>query len=57
VDTPEDLDLIRRITTHFGNGNDFGMAEAVQYLQAHPELGEINAGVQHKTFRDVDNRG
>ena len=57
VDTPEDLELIRRITAHFGNGNDFGMAEAVQYLQSHPELSEINAGVQHKTFRDVDDRG
>ena len=57
VDTPEDLDLIRRITAHFGNGNDFGMAEVVHYLQGHPELGEINAGIRHKTFKDVDDRG
>ncbi len=57
VDTPEDLELIRQITAHFGNGNDFGMAEAVQYLQAHPELGAINAGIHHKTFKDVDDRG
>ncbi len=57
VDTPEDLELIRKITAHFGNGNDFGMAEVVQYLLEHPELGAINAGVQHKTFKDVDDRG
>lgn len=57
VDTAEDLELIRRITAHFGGGNDFGMAEAVAYLQQHPELGEINAGIQHKTFKDVDGRG
>ncbi|MBG0787841.1 MAG: glycosyltransferase family protein [Anaerolineaceae bacterium] len=57
VDTPEDLELIRQLTAHFGNGNDFGMAEAVQYLQAHPALGAINAGIQHKTFKDVDDRG
>ena len=57
VDTPEDLELIRKITAHFGNGNDFGMAEVVQYLREHPELGAINAGVHHKSFKDVDDRG
>jgi len=57
VDTPEDLALIRQITAHFGNGNDFGMPEVVHYLEEHPELGAINAGVHHKTFKDVDDRG
>jgi spore coat polysaccharide biosynthesis protein SpsF len=57
VDTAEDLELIRRITAHFGGGNDFGMAEVVAYLQQHPELGAINAGIHHKSFRDVDGRG
>ena len=57
VDTAEDLELIRRITAHFGGGNDFGMAEVVDYLQRHPELGALNAGVQHKSFKDVDSRG
>jgi spore coat polysaccharide biosynthesis protein SpsF len=57
VDTAEDLDLIRQITAHFGGGNDFGMAEVVAYLEEHPELSAINAGIHHKTFTDVDSRG
>ena len=57
VDTAEDLELIRKITAHFGGGNDFGMDEVVAYLQHHPELGAINAGIHHKSFKDVDSRG
>jgi spore coat polysaccharide biosynthesis protein SpsF len=57
VDTAEDLALARELTAHFGNGEDFGMAAAVQALADHPEWVEINAGVSHKTYRDVDGRG
>ncbi|MCB2213805.1 glycosyltransferase family protein [bacterium] len=57
VDTAEDLDLARELTAFFGNGNDFGMAAAVQALVDHPEWAQINAGVDHKSYRDVDNRG
>jgi spore coat polysaccharide biosynthesis protein SpsF len=56
VDTPEDLALARRITAYFGGGNDFGMAAAVRALAEHPEWARINAGVDHKSYRDVDDR-
>jgi spore coat polysaccharide biosynthesis protein SpsF len=57
VDTPEDLELVRRIYALFGNGSDFSMADIVDLLAAHPELSEINATIQHKSFKDVDQRG
>ncbi len=57
VDTPEDLALARKITAYFGNGNEFGMADAVSALNAHPEWAQINADIRHKSYRDVDGRG
>jgi spore coat polysaccharide biosynthesis protein SpsF len=57
VDTPEDLELARRIYALFGNTSDFDMEGIVSLLAAHPELSEINANIQHKSFKDVDQRG
>lgn len=57
VDTAEDLALAREVTAYFGNGNDFGMAAVVQALADHPVWSQINAAVNHKSYRDVDNRG
>jgi len=57
VDTPEDLSLIRRIYDHFGNTDDFSMVEILSLLNQNPALLEINAGIMHKDYKDVDERG
>jgi len=56
VDTPEDLALLRQIVAHFPGRDDFSWQEVLALVDAHPELGEINAGVRHKHYREVDDR-
>jgi spore coat polysaccharide biosynthesis protein SpsF len=56
VDTPEDLAFLRRIVEYFSGRDDFGWLEVLEVVQAHPELQEINAGVRHKDYREVDER-
>jgi spore coat polysaccharide biosynthesis protein SpsF len=56
VDTPEDLALLRRIVAHFPGRDDFSWKDVLAVVEAHPELGEINAGVRHKDYREVDER-
>jgi spore coat polysaccharide biosynthesis protein SpsF len=56
VDTPEDLELLRRIYDHFGNRDDFSWLDVLDLWRREPELFEINAAVRHKTLRDVDER-
>jgi spore coat polysaccharide biosynthesis protein SpsF len=55
VDTPEDLRLLRQVVTYF-KGDNFSWREVLTLIEAHPELAQINAGVQHKSQRDVDAR-
>lgn len=57
VDTPEDLEFVRRIHSFFGNSSDFNMDDIVNLVAEHPELTGINAAVSHKSFKDVDRRG
>ena len=57
VDTAEDLNLIRQIYAHFPGRDDFTWLDVLELVQHNPELGQINADVQHKTLRDVDERG
>jgi spore coat polysaccharide biosynthesis protein SpsF len=56
VDTPEDLALLRRIVEYFPGRDDFSWREVLEVVKAHPELGEINAGIRHKDYRETDNR-
>ena len=56
VDTPEDLALLQEIVKHFPGRDDFSWLDVLKLVQAHPELQEINAGIQHKTHLDVDER-
>ena len=53
VDTPEDLAFVRQVVSHFPGRDDFGWLEVVDLLRRRPELAAINAGVQHKGFRDA----
>ncbi|MBN2044451.1 MAG: glycosyltransferase family protein [Anaerolineales bacterium] len=56
VDTPEDLALLRQIVNHFPGRDDFSWKDVLALVEAHPELGEINADVRHKDYREVDER-
>jgi spore coat polysaccharide biosynthesis protein SpsF len=56
VDTPEDLQLLREIVDFFPGQDDFSWLDVLAVVQAHPELSEINAGIQHKTHLDIDDR-
>jgi spore coat polysaccharide biosynthesis protein SpsF len=53
VDTPEDLEVVRRIMAHFGGQLDVGWTDVVELMQADPSLMELNATVHHKGYRDV----
>ncbi len=55
VDTPEDLDLMRQVVSHFKD-DKFSWKEVLALFQEKPELAQINASVTHKSQRDVDER-
>lgn len=56
VDTQEDLDLARKIYEYFDGKDDFSWLDVIDLFDRHPELSFINAGVKHKSLRDVDDR-
>lgn len=56
VDTPEDLEFMRQVYSHFDGRDDFTWKEVLDLVHDHPELMKINAGVQHKTLKDIDKR-
>jgi spore coat polysaccharide biosynthesis protein SpsF len=56
VDTPQDLEFIRRLFGYLKDKNDFTWYDVLAIVQEHPELAEINAGVRHKTMNEVDAR-
>jgi spore coat polysaccharide biosynthesis protein SpsF len=56
VDTPEDLEFMRQVYAHFDGRDDFTWKEVLDLVHDHPELMKINAGLQHKTLKDIDKR-
>ena len=56
VDTPEDLEFMRQVYSHFDGRDDFTWKEVLDLVHDNPELMKINAGVQHKTLKDIDKR-
>lgn len=56
VDTPQDLEFVKRIFDHFSPKQDFSWKEVIQFLEANPELEQINASINAKHVNDVDNR-
>jgi spore coat polysaccharide biosynthesis protein SpsF len=56
VDTPADLELVRRICAHFPGRMDFGWLDVLQLMEREPGLAQINAQVQAKNYRQVDHR-
>ena len=57
VDTLEDLEFMRQVYGRFDGRDDFTWKEVLDLVHNEPELMQINAGVQHKTLKDVDERG
>ncbi|MBI2758571.1 MAG: glycosyltransferase family protein [Chloroflexi bacterium] len=56
VDTPEDLEFMREVYAHFNGRDDFTWKEVLDLAHDNPELAKINAAVQHKTLKDIDER-
>lgn len=55
VDTAEDLELARRIAAEFPD-DTFSWRDILALFERKPELAQINAGVQHKHYRDADGK-
>jgi spore coat polysaccharide biosynthesis protein SpsF len=55
VDTPEDLEVVRKMYSALGDREDFSWLDVLDVFRAHPEWAEINARVQHKSFVDIEN--
>jgi spore coat polysaccharide biosynthesis protein SpsF len=56
VDTPEDLEFMRQVYRRFDGRDDFSWKDVLDLVHNEPQLMEINAGVQHKTLKDIDKR-
>ncbi|RJP52032.1 MAG: acylneuraminate cytidylyltransferase [Anaerolineaceae bacterium] len=56
VDTPEDLEFMREIYSRFDGRDDFTWNEVLDLVHDNPDLMKINAGVKHKTLKDIDKR-
>lgn len=56
VDTPEDLEFMRQIYTRFERRDDFTWKEVLDLVHNQPQLMQINAGVKHRTLKDLDER-
>jgi spore coat polysaccharide biosynthesis protein SpsF len=56
VDTPEDLEFMRRVYARFPGRDDFSWRDVLELVQREPALVQINAGVKHKTLKDIDER-
>ena len=56
VDTPEDLEFMRRTYSRFDGRDDFTWKEVLDLVHSEPELMRINANVKHKTLKDIDAR-
>jgi len=56
VDTPEDLEFMRQVYSRFDGRDDFTWKEVLDLVHDNPDLMKINAGVRHKTLKDIDQR-
>ena len=56
VDTPQDLEFVRKIFEHFSPQINFSWLEVMELLNNKPDLEKINATIQAKKVDDVDKR-
>jgi spore coat polysaccharide biosynthesis protein SpsF len=54
VDTPEDLQLLRRIYAHFSNRDNFTWQEVLTLFEQEPDLLKLNAAVRHKNYQESE---
>lgn len=52
LDTSEDLELLRAIYKHFGDGDTVRWYEVLGLMEAQPELADLNSRVRQKTARE-----
>ena len=56
VDTPEDLELLRRVFAAFPDPLSAGWKDVLALFEREPQLAELNAGIRHKTMVEIDRR-
>lgn len=56
VDTPEDLEFLRKLTVLLECRDDFTWHDILTLVQAHPELTAINADIRHRWMDEIDER-
>ena len=56
VDTSEDLAMVRQLYRYLQDESGFSWLDVLQKVQEHPELEQINAKINHKDYRAVDER-
>jgi spore coat polysaccharide biosynthesis protein SpsF len=56
VDTPEDLEVVRRIYAAFGGDDGFSWLEVLDLNDRYPDMKSINQAVAAKTLTTVDHR-
>ena len=56
VDTPPDLEVIRRIFSRFEGKNEFSWLDVLALFEREPELADLNANIVHKHLYDYDSR-
>jgi spore coat polysaccharide biosynthesis protein SpsF len=56
LDTSEDLLMLQKVAEHFDGRDDFSWLEVLKLIEEKPEIQEINTGVRHKDYREVDER-
>ncbi|HVN56304.1 MAG TPA: glycosyltransferase family protein [Anaerolineaceae bacterium] len=56
LDTPADLELLRKIVDGLAPREDFSWREVLALVRQHPDWIEINTHVAHKSLEDVDSR-
>ena len=52
VDTPEDLEFVRRIYRHLGSDETFSWIKVLALVRGNPELLELNRQVQQKSLHE-----
>jgi spore coat polysaccharide biosynthesis protein SpsF len=52
VDTPEDLEFMRKLYSRFDGRDDFTWRDVLALVQSEPDLAAINSTVRHKTLYD-----
>jgi spore coat polysaccharide biosynthesis protein SpsF len=56
VDTPEDLEKIRKIVDFLPTDHPFSWKDILEVSRRHPEIEELTNGIKHKSIYDVDAR-